>query len=633
MTLSLDAKELFVFVNGRRDKNLKVRQVEHTMGGSRLDSAEIFYDHALTGDLLEDCALFDEFDNREIEITNSRGVVLHWGKVAIVRPLLGPSYDLALMSRTEPHHFGEPIVGRMVYSTTANGVTIARRDRPLIFNPILDGKITPNKSGITGAGFFYFLDETSSYTEAALKFQKEPITDPKKLKPWRLQDCVRYLCGVANEEQEFIRNPDGRLLDREIEDSEGDLVKDFHIPDGIMLPQALDMLLTPFGYQWQVVYLAKGSRQIFVQKKGRGASVTVAYQPYGDLLDMDKTHAERIDLNFDAASKTASELTVYGGLGEVEATFELVRSWPEDQDDATEDKLMLDSEDYADDKALHRVWRDWVLNEAGDYIGVRPEHKKPYDLSKIFEEDDCIVRRRRFLPTLTVDDDGAPIGRTHGVTVEWYDSDGQWRSLDEISDGNANQVLLLERECGIRFSGIVPPWEIMAMGASAKVRITATLQCDRRLTRTQKVAGSQAQERIPVSIVTEAFQRRKIDKTSIYYDKVQSKELDSAEVDDTGKLQSFIYRLADSLDAAECSGSITLNGLDYSYQLGQEITRISGREINLVTAAGKYPLIVGIVYNVPAQTTTLILDAYRDAIEKQLNLSRRPRRMRELAHP
>lgn len=641
MTLSYDVRELTVLVNGSPDKTLLVRKVEHSMGNGRLDSAEIYYDPK-RGDRLENYALADEFTNREIEIVNPRGVVLHWGKVSIARPVLSNNYDLSLISSTEPHHFGEPIVGRWAYVQTANsGVQIARYDRPLIFNPILDGKIVNNRSGITGAGYFYFLDETTSYSQKALTYQKEPIKDPTKIKPWSLADCVRYLCGVANEKETHIKNPDTSQLNSQIED-DGDLVKDVHIPDGIMLPDALDILLTPYGYTWQVVYLGIGSRQIFVQKKGRGAGVTIPFQPYGDELDLDKTFIERLDLQYDAARKIANEITVYGGLGETEATFDLVRAWSDDKDvysTTNTDHLQLDSEEYQEDKTLHRVWRDFVLNEAGDYIGTRATITKPYDLSTIFNDDDYIVRRRRALPTLTLDDDGAPIGKTHGVRVQWTvtptsSSEIEWHDLEEMEEGSANQVILLEKEFGIRFAGLTPPWSLMAGGVHARVRVTATIQCDKRLTRTEKTNGSFAQERIPFALVLpQAFNKRKVHETSTYYDQVKAKTLDSAEVDDTAKLRKFVSRLADSMDAAECAGILTLHGLDYTYQLGQVVTSISGRDINMTTAAGKWPVIVGIIYDVPGQTTTLILDSYRDAIDKQLTLSRGPRRIREEAHP
>lgn len=635
-TLAIQGVELGVYVDGRFTRTMKVRRVEHAMGGQRLDSAEIYYDMTRKeiGDFLEEMSLFDQFNNREIEIVGPRGVI-HWGKIAIVHPVLGRNgCSFSMVSRTEPHHFGLPIVGRWAHVQTAKGLQIARYDRPLVFNPLLDGKIVPNKSAFRGYNYFYFLDETASYTEEALTYQQETTADPKQLKAWTLADCVRYLCWTANEEQEFIKNPDNTQLDEQIEDPYGDLVKDFHIPDGVFLSEALDILLTPFGYQWQVVYLGKGSRQIFVQKKGRGTSVTVAYQPNGELLDLEKTWGS-IDLRYDAVTNTASELTIYGGHEEVEATFELRRAWPEKYDETEEAKLQLDSDDYKNDPKLHRVWRDFVLDEAGDYVGVRVVHKKPYDLSTIFDEDDFIVRRRKFLPTLTLDEDGAPIGKTHGATVEFQtENNGPWRDIQEMDDAGSNPVILLEKEGGIRFNGLTPPWELIAAGRYGKVRITATLQSDKRLTRTAKVGGTSAQEYVPMALVMGGeFQKRTVHKTSIYYDKVKEGELESAEVNDTQKLQAFIARLSDSLDVAECSGTIQLVGLDWTFQLGQAVTGISGRNINLTTAAGKYPLIVGIVYDVPNQTTTLVLDAYRDEIERQLNLSRRPKRSREELHP
>jgi hypothetical protein len=150
-----------------------------------------------------------------------------------------------------------------------------------------------------------------------------------------------------------------------------------------------------------------------------------------------ESNAEALDLTADVSSRCVNQFRVLGDHEQVEATFELVPAWPKDQDESDIEDLMASSDKWLQSNSTSRTWRDWVLNEAGDYNGERDGIDKTYDLAPIIGP--CTAKRRHFEPTITTDTDGLPFGSCGGMTVEWWDKEGgddgtgAWRPLSDIS--------------------------------------------------------------------------------------------------------------------------------------------------------------------------------------------------------
>jgi hypothetical protein len=270
-----------------------------------------------------------------------------------------------------------------------------------------------------------------------------------------------------------------------------------------------------------------------------------------------------------------------------------VPAWPKDQDDSDIEDLMDSSDKWLQSNSTSRDWRDWVLNEAGDYNGERDGIDKTYDLAAIIGP--CTPRRRHFEPTITTDTDGMPFGNCGGLTVEWWDKDGgddgtgAWRPLSDISP-EARTVKILSEECGIRFDGDVPPSELIDQGIdadtgmpNAKVRVTASLRADRRVEAfATAFSPLDPWTNFETIDVGSRFKKRRIDKSSIYFKKVRDGQMTSTKVDDLLAATAFARQLLANWNQASISGTLTLTGCGYrpTAALGRPISGISGRDVD-----------------------------------------------------
>jgi hypothetical protein len=287
--------------------------------------------------------------------------------------------------------------------------------------------------------------------------------DGQEVEFWTLSQAVLMLCDQCNRDEEFIKNPDAKVL-KDMMGADDRVLRAHRQPLGQYLNVQLDALLRPYGFDWCIDYLSPGKRQIRVFARGRGTGGRIKMQASGQDLDMDKTNAEDLDLTADVSSRCVNAFRVLGDYVQIEATWELVPAWDSTHDEADDEDLIDSSESWSlkDPENTSRVWRDWVLNEAGDYNDLRDGIEGTFDLAPFLGP--CVNRRRKFEPTITLNTDGSPIGSCGGIEVEWWDSaDAEWKKLTEIG-AEGRQVNILSHECGIRFDGEVPPVELMDQG-------------------------------------------------------------------------------------------------------------------------------------------------------------------------
>ena len=611
-----------VYVDGAYAPYARALSVHQSSGAKTLDTATVEIDLRSLNARAVNLAIGNN-TNKTIWITIHNGIQetpIHWGQVAISEVSLGREERVIYTSRIEPWHFGDPWPGTRE-RFGPNSVTDTYYDG--VLNPTLDG-VSRQNCAIPNGSVNYpaiFVDPDAVLTTNSMA-SKAGVQEW-----WSLFSAVSGFIWNCNAAQTYVRNPVPIELQAILPTSSNHL-RHVRIPVGAHLPEILDRILNPLGYGWRVEYGYYNGAvvpiiQVFV--RGAGVVVNVGQQYPGSTLDTALTNVIDARLQWNIGG-TVNSLQCLGDFKTVEATWELVPAWSNAYDTRAADDVALesDSPSWLTTPALSRVWRDWVLNEAGDYSATRPTAKAYRDLSPEFG-DFVVVTRYRFQPTLTQDNDLAPIGQTNGTTVEWsIDGGTTWNGTDDLEH---NTVHVLNKECGIRFDGQFPPLPMVNAGiANCKVRVTASIQANVRLQAFASALSSpQSQDVRAIIDVGERFHWRVIDASSIYRTAVTNGTLKSLEGDDLSEMQEYCNKLLEAWNMAEVSGKVTIEGIDFleglpGYQVGQVISGIVGRGISLnardpAQAEPRYPQIIGVEYQLEQQRRVLTLQTYRDMPE------------------
>lgn len=544
------------------------------------------------------------------------------------------------VARIEPWHFGEPVRGwrAMIYDNDTETNVYRVIEENITFNPRIDGRVMPNKADwyietdadIDGK-WYVWLDPESVRSDNA----ETAVGQTASL--WTLAEAAYSLCWWLNGDETYILNPDYTAINETLGGAPD--LKDWTIRRGMYLPQALDELLLPHGYSWSVEHITREDgtldRQIVIFRRGAGPEKTVKLAASGEDRDLSTSSVAAVEATWNIA-EGANIVEVYGSFLEVEGTFELQRAWPASKDSLTVLDLEKDG-DNSQYEANPDVWRKWVLNEAGDYTATRSGNTL-FDLNEIEIEDggdkalgeNNIIRRRRFYPPLTKAPDD---GRRDYLVEYLHQSDTygdlpEWRNVLTLPDAH---VAILERECGIIFNGQKPPEELVRLGADARVRITACLRGDQRLSYTAvktEVSPNGADIRLMVNAETRYHKRQRIEDTdATYCSRYADENLysdgvipDADTADDTTAIEFFAIRTRNLEQSARLAPVITLQGYHPEYKIGDLITEVEGRGLSFNqnaedNATKKYPQVIEIEYT---QTDTkLTLKTFEDLAEGQ----------------
>ncbi|HEV3021808.1 MAG TPA: hypothetical protein VGX76_05055, partial [Pirellulales bacterium] len=192
-----------------------------------------------------------------------------------------------------------------------------------------------------------------------------------------------------------------------------------------------------------------------------------------------------------------------------------------------------------------------------------------------------------------------------------------WLPIAQLED---RTCLVLERECGIRFDGLMPPRELLnpPSGFTAMVRVTATMRDDLRLGATVGPDGTSPLAGLAPAFLDESerWHWREVGAKS-RFNGVSGLTANTA--DDTIQINLYAQWLYNVWDLADVCGMIAVEGLDsgFPYDLGQVIVGIAGRQISFngkSAASGQqsYPQVVAIELDVQNQRQILHLETYRD---------------------
>ena len=602
------------------DTTIEVIKVFESAGGRELDNAELEVNLAeVTTRFADWTSPPYEGDEIEIERTPTSSVV-HWGKIVAVRPMLGSDGEvIRLLARLEPYHTGERLDGIWHWDPLIDAPALI--DRDLEFNPVVDGKVQGNKhESASYNGAAVFLDPDAARTAASQTLYGATAVS------WSLSEAIEYLCWALNPNETNITNPTLASIQAGVDDATAEL-SGIRLARGVFLSEAFDQLLGPLGYRWRIVRSA-GSRTFEFFRRGYSGTIkTVTHQAAGGELDILETTLTSANMSFDLTN-TVNQVTAVGDYYQHEITAELLRAWPEAQDSLANGDAPELARSHANFDVHPDAYRKWVLNESGDYIGLRTGIDGVFTselrtaLTGVGLLDDFHPpRRRRLLPTLTLGPDGAtPIGRIRGIEVEYsnpnYGESGEpeWLALEDTA------CELLEHEGGIYLSGERLPEALLLQGESLKVRATFTLESDYRIRATAaRQANSPHPDIVPATLeVADRFQYRQVTTLSKYYDDVHgtTPTRSSLEQNDLTAIQNWANATRDNWDLRAVAGRLFLDSLDaHIYEVGQRISQIEGRNVSFVAKEGTtaYPQIVAIERDVEGQQTILHLERFRPA--------------------
>lgn len=631
--------------DGERADWLHVTTIERSAGTQGLDQATLTYDLAARGERIVDLQTPEEWA-RQIEIRIEEDGVepdawtpLFWGDLTGQRVLVDRQTESAVVhARICPHHFGDVLDGYRVYDNTLGDQVLVHRDP--VFNPLIKGKVIPNRSVHRDAidDYFLWLEPEAVRSPSARTVAGETPA------LWTIPDVIDTLCRLLNPDEEFIRNPrvwheddDGNAVYDAIYD-DAPAIRNIRLQRGRYLCEYLDAVLPPHGYNWFVSQTWElqdeadeasplvSARRITIYRIGRGPEKELWYQAPGEDLDPERQTLERIDVTTDIAS-LANVVVCEGALKEYEITIELFPAWPDADDLIDVGDLHTDLKEYPDSQYLTKrnVHRLWVGNESGEYNGLRTIYHPIDAAPNLTSVIGPYVRRRRKLGPLLVLQQGVTgdEGRRYGPRLEWLNPESNdWEPAPW-------PYKLLDDQIGIYFTGEFAPAELaegMQQQNEIRLRISGTITGDDRLTATADVTGGSPNART-VKLwldVADRFHFRTFDDDQAGWDghwstgsqtvfKTQMGLGARDNADDSTAIAAYAQRLRTIEESALIRATFALFGLHQDYEIGDLATRINGRNISLdrnslAADSAKYLQVVGLQLDYQQQRTTVSVE-------------------------
>lgn len=589
-------------------------------GGQDLDYCEMEYHLGRTGEHLRNLKVptgwLREVQVRLIdEVTAFPEHCLFWGDIVEQRLRLDARDEtVTVQARLDNRiHFGGPLLS-YAQRDPINSADVEIQEDP-VFNPEIDGTIRGNRSelfhGTTGASLFVDPEAVATTTG-----QSTHGTAPQR---WRLDHAVDWICRTLNPDEEFVSNP--VVLDDALF-TDAPPVENLRLRRGHHLPDYLDTLLHPLGFDWHVDVFTAGlddvTRRIRIFKLGTGPEREVFWQDVGETRDPALTTLAQFEQTVNVAD-LANKIVAHGSFERREVTLPLYRGWPESEDVLRVDQLDSSKTAGESDYWEHPdAWRLFVANEAGDQRERRTTGPSalqipsaPPDLSSVFTR--YVPHRRTLEPCLTRHDDDR--GRVP-VFLEWSaDAGTTWKEVPPEWGAT-----LLTDMIGVRFEGHQPPAELWNARASGRLRITGTVVGDARLESTwEDLAASPTGRAVTLFLdVSDRYHDREIVTSGTYRSTIADNAYYTGdftdEIDDRPRLATYVRQAGEQELPAAVTCWLTLSGLHVDYAIGDLITKVAGRNISLdrnsdQATAPRYLQVRGLRWNEIQQTTTLIVGA------------------------
>lgn len=396
-------------------------------------------------------------------------------------------------------------------------------------------------------------------------------------RPWRTIDAMIYLLCTVD-------RPETAELRQQLEGmGPGEELPAVSLEEQTLL-EGLSLLA---GMEGLTIRTRRDGSAVMAYRAGRDSRPRkIHLSPVGKTVDglRDNLHSARIRLKRRPDKFGAS---VIGAAKRYEVSLLLQPAWDEaDEPTRWRDTHRSDPGYVPDEKDIFRLW---VLNEHGRYTssGV-----PAYDFSSIDPEAFLLSRPRPPLPCLSTDSNGASLG----MIVEYRTSgDGDWLRWP-------NTVWVSEEEYSIHLGGAGLPADYYqaARHGTAAVRLTASVDADRPIR-----AEIAPRAGLPI--------RRKDLSASATWQAVHNSSpffsggTESLDVlrDDTSLLEATAERLSRAVGPA-VSGEISLPFVDFSFQVGDAIHGIDGRDLDLSSRSDSIPMITRVIHEMGESQQTRI---------------------------
>jgi hypothetical protein len=583
-------------------------RVVQSASGSRLDYAELRYNLSAP---LQNRAQPANFARMvDVRLPSSPEIKIARGDYVTEKADVQMQGDsLSAQIQLRPYHFGGPLTGTFILSAPAfvdNPSTAEGWLRDdIVFNPIIDGRLLGNRSDITipasvsaSRTAYYFthpeaLDSTLAMTQT---------NETRNL--WTMRQALAYLLwdlawdyGHSNRAR-FVDTPDAAGITL-VNDSlvTGPQVRDLRIPIGTYLPQALDLLLIPLGYNWYVDYDRATKPIIKIFQIGTGTQKELKLQAVGATLNLANSNCNQFSVE-NAIADSFNEVLIFGDYDRREVTVPLFAGWDELKDNIDAWTVQKDGDQYTNNED---VWRLWIANEGAD-LDITPTNPRPggtvkipyfgtlsgavtgYTSGSVFNVPQAI-RHRVMEPPITGAKD-ISTGRIQPLPhlLEYStDSGATWKPAEPDWS-----FQLLPDQIGVLFDGHEIPSELYEAKAAARLRLTGTIASDHRIAdiATQVTADCvNAREFLQVLVQPDKYRKVTRQTTGPFATRYDATNYPhSFTVDDTSLISVQAEALRNQNHFADVSCEFRLPGWHTEYKIGDLITKIAGREISLNAA-------------------------------------------------
>ncbi len=406
---------------------------------------------------------------------------------------------------------------------------------------------------------------------------------------WTIAQAIDYL--LSEYAGQYIIWPDIEHLENL---TGGTIAADLDVT-GTSLLTAIDRCCHQCGIEFDL-----HNNELVFYKKGFGRTVELDCQRTGESLNIAKTNIASVK-SFRTAEQITHRYICQGDYKIYEATFNLIGGW----------QKSLESTDYdrynpafnPNFQEIKDVYRKWVLNEAGDYIGSDYYGDEPFDFSTIFEGGAYIASNRRFYPCLSFDAAGKSVG--YFLEVSYNEGQSWQRYLRPFE--------LLQNECGIWLADEqldADVWFSLLKGI-IRFRITATVISDERLQAVIADGPIAGVNDVIDKIITlpRRFKYRKVSPQSIFY----GNSTGADHSDDAGDIAEFARGILQKSAMPVEKIDAQLIGIQGFYQPGDVVkSSPAGRDIlNLNGLHDEICLIEQVKMDFQKQCTNIQLAKYR----------------------
>lgn len=328
---------------------------------------------------------------------------IHYGRV-VSRSLerFPTGEDVVFTSRFDDYMYGLPVRGMPTTKgrELSDRVAIPTKDAHLldeitivgniVFNPILDGVLIPNKTHLLRKKIIFsfetaipiFVDpnqmdrslfvgthEPPQKTKFFFGFvdldERSKELHEKGLTFWTLAEAVYHICWACNPEEKHIENPEIEELiavfDDAVPDDVGQYLMGTTIPNGTSMIGALRKLCIPYGIDFWIDYYDVSKRRLKFVVINHYWKFSLPVSAIGSVIDLRVDAAPELNMSIDSVDKVLTEVEVLGSIPRIEVTLPLMPAWRTDQDDISANEINL----------TDSVYRKWVANESGEYTDRR----------------------------------------------------------------------------------------------------------------------------------------------------------------------------------------------------------------------------------------------------------------------